>query len=682
MKSGTRLGGVGGNHSGSLALLLILIAVLVPTAGVLWFMTQAVNQQRDVTRQRLSEAYRSQLVLLRDHLDSFWEKRARELAKPAYQESPAVIFEKDINRGLVDSAIYLNADGSIAYPSSARYINAGLTDRVSAVGFIPNISVAPSVDPTDQNPAWSEARALEIRRETLPAAAAAYARIASTEKNDSLVARALQAQIRCLVQSGAKEAAAAVIQRQFGKSRFARVTDLQGRIIAADEQLLLLNLLTHEDRRYLSAARTLHTMLADYEHWGLPSAQRLFLMEEMRALKLENGLSEFSTYNAEALAARFLENDRGRAGDPVLRPTGTQEIWKLTSTDARVIGLFRSETVSAAMRHFLDEQDLGKDVLFSVISPGAKAPPYDEGIPAGPRLPGWQLTLAIKNGERFDAMARRQVASYVWIGFLLITAMAVVAIITAQALRRQMRLASLKTDLVAAVSHELKTPLASMRLLVDSLLDDAALEPKKTREYLELVAQENSRLSRLIDNFLTFSRIERGRQSFAFAPTMPESIVGSAVEAAGERFRVADCRLEVEIESGLSPLHADADGLITVLLNLLDNAYKFTPQSKRIGVRAYSASGCICFEVTDNGIGLTPREQKKIFRRFYQVDRQLARQSGGVGLGLSIVEFIVKAHGGEIQVRSFPGAGSTFIVSLPLAAPVQSHTTAQQGAAI
>jgi signal transduction histidine kinase len=499
----------------------------------------------------------------------------------------------------------------------------------------------------------------------LGAAAAAYSHIASGEKDNSLAARAVQAQVRCLVQGGDKEAAIQVIQRQFGRGSLVAVADRQGRIIAADEQLLVLNLLPHEDRRYLTAAHRLHTLLADYEHSSLPSAQRLFLMEEMRALKLGNGLSEFPTYDAEALAARFLEGDRARAGDSVLRLSGTPDIWKLTSTDGRIIGLYRSETVQASMRHFLDEQNFPKDLRFAVTPPGMKSAHYDEETPAGPRLPGWQITLTLKSSEQFDSIARRQMASYVWIGFLVITAMALLALVAGQALRRQMRLASLKTDLVAAVSHELKTPLSSMRLLVDTLLDDSEFDPQKTREYLELIANENSRLSRLIDNFLTFSRMERDRQKFKFSETTPARIIQAAVDAAGERFQSPQCRLNVDVESGLPPLHADEDALVTALLNLLDNAYKFTPDEKRISLRAYFDAGRACFEVLDNGIGLSAREQKKVFRRFYQVDRQLARQTGGVGLGLSIVEFIVKAHKGNIQVRSQPGAGSTFTISLP-----------------
>jgi signal transduction histidine kinase len=204
-----------------------------------------------------------------------------------------------------------------------------------------------------------------------------------------------------------------------------------------------------------------------------------------------------------------------------------------------------------------------------------------------------------------------------------------------------------------------------MRLLVDSLLEETEPDPGKTREYLELVAGENVRLTRLIGNFLTFSRMERNRQRFDFAETQPSDVVQPALMAMRERLQSPGCHLDVDVGPDLPALHADQDALTTVLLNLLDNACKYTPDDKRITLRAYSANGHVVFAVKDNGIGITPRDQKRIFRRFYQVDRRLARETGGCGLGLSIVEFIVRAHGGTVNVESQPGAGSTFSVRLP-----------------
>ena len=142
-----------------------------------------------------------------------------------------------------------------------------------------------------------------------------------------------------------------------------------------------------------------------------------------------------------------------------------------------------------------------------------------------------------------------------------------------------------------------------------------------------------------------------------------------------ERLPDSDCRLEVSIAPGLPAVRADEDALVTVLLNLLDNAYKYTPQeknnAKHIAVKVFERAGSVVFAVEDNGIGIAPREQKRIFRRFYQVDHRLAREAGGCGLGLSIVESIVKAHGGSVEVTSESGRGSTFFVVLPCARAIK-----------
>ena len=137
--------------------------------------------------------------------------------------------------------------------------------------------------------------------------------------------------------------------------------------------------------------------------------------------------------------------------------------------------------------------------------------------------------------------------------------------------------------------------------------------------------------------------------------------------AVQDRFEIPGCQFEVQVESELPKLIADVDASGTTLINLLDNAYKYTGDEKRIQLRAYAADGNVCFEVKDNGIGISPRESKKIFRRFYQVDQSLSRSAGGCGLGLSIVQFIVTAHKGSVHVDSQPGQGSTFTIGLPAA---------------
>ncbi len=304
---------------------------------------------------------------------------------------------------------------------------------------------------------------------------------------------------------------------------------------------------------------------------------------------------------------------------------------------------------------------IGRDPPFDVAAPSPTTSTAWTTI--GPLFPNWRITDPSAL-PALNAAAAPQIARYAWIALAAILAIILAAGVAAYFLRRQWQLASLKTDLAAAVSHELKTPLASVRLLVETLLEDERPEGR-TREYLELIARENQRLSRMIGNFLTFSRLERNLRRFDIRATAPGRVVEAVVASAYDRMPPSDCRFEVEVAPGLPAVRADEDALVTALLNLLDNAYKYSPGEKRIRLRAACEDGHVIFAVTDQGIGIAAREQKRIFRRFYQVDRRLARESGGVGLGLSIVDFIVRAHGASVRVESEPGKGSTFSVVMP-----------------
>jgi signal transduction histidine kinase len=126
-------------------------------------------------------------------------------------------------------------------------------------------------------------------------------------------------------------------------------------------------------------------------------------------------------------------------------------------------------------------------------------------------------------------------------------------------------------------------------------------------------------------------------------------------------------QFEQEIGKDLPPIRADEPSLVTALVNLLENAWKYSPDEKRIALRVFAANGCVRFAVQDHGIGIPPRETRRIFRKFYQTDQALSRQAGGVGLGLSIVRLVVEAHNGTVEVESRPGEGSTFTISVTAA---------------
>ncbi len=142
-------------------------------------------------------------------------------------------------------------------------------------------------------------------------------------------------------------------------------------------------------------------------------------------------------------------------------------------------------------------------------------------------------------------------------------------------------------------------------------------------------------------------------------------VINQAVDAVRERFDQIGCRFEVDLAENLPDISADVDAMVTAVLNLLDNAYKYSGDNKHIILRAYTENAGVCIAVSDNGVGISRAAAKKVFDRFYQVDRRLSRNAGGCGLGLSIVKFIVTAHGGTVDVASRLGQGSTFTIKLP-----------------
>lgn len=621
-----------------LLVLFLLLGVLAPSGAVLWFMNEAARSQAESARQSVTEAYRGQLVLLRERVDEWWRARAAALNAPAAPNRSGFLSVLKVSRA--DAVILLDERGSPAYPSLSP-------------GRAPN--------PALELPDWRTAE-LEERAGHFVEAAEAWRALARAQQDPKLEALAAQSWIRCLVRAGQREAALTAIQHYFTTGPMNRARDVDGGVIAGDESLLALHLLSRGDPRFSELASSMVGILNNPDGLPMPSGQRLFLMDELRALAPAAAI--FPSYAAELLAQQFVETDGARAGEAsALGSSGMPGIWKLTSPNRRVLALYRDRTVISLMEQLVAGQNPSRSVHFTVVPPGS--PVAVDAIAAGAMLSGWQISFASLDTGPIEEAARRRTSVYLWLGCVVIAATILAGIFAGQYFRHQTQLNRLKTDLLATVSHELKTPLAAMRLLVETLIEDENGSPAKTREYLEMIAGENQRLTRLVENFLTFSRIERNRQRFDLAETKPSAVVSSALAAMGERLQTPGCHLNVELSPGLPAVLADPDALTTVLLNLLDNAWKYTPAEKRIYLRAYQENGRLVFDVEDNGIGIASREQKRVFQRFYQVDRRLARETGGCGLGLSIVEFIVRAHGGEVAVESRPGKGSTFRVWLP-----------------
>ncbi len=630
---------------------LLLVVVLVPTIGVLWFMSQAVRNERLAVRQKLRNVYQAQLLGLQRELQLYWQARSAGLEVQDSELPGSRIFADRVRAGLADGIVVYHPNGRPQYPSS------------------PPASEADFQRPKGN---WRRAERLEHSGKS-EAAAASYGAIAGSAADRNLAARALQAQARCLVQAGQRQAAISILTDELSRPKYELAVDSQGRLIAPSALLLALQLMKDgADPKFQRTAEALGERLADYDDPALAAAQRRFLMTRLMK-ELGTRESDAATFSrafemlpAEQLAERYLESGPLAPARTSLQPSGLPEVWHLASPSGTVVALFDQRRLMQDLQSLIAGQTLLKDATVELLFPGEEPEGlFLVSLPAGGFLQGWQLVLRPEDQTLFATAARQQITAYVLTGGMVIAVIMILTILVARTVERQLRLTRLKNDLLATVSHELKTPLASMRLLVDTLLETGVQDTQRVREYLQLIAKENIRLSRLVDNFLTFSRMEQNREIFDKKRVSPEAVVEAAAASVADRFRAAGCRFEVEAAADLPALYADHDALVTVLLNLLDNAYKYSSEGRHIVLRSYQEDGHVCFAVRDHGIGISAQGSKKIFDRFYQVDQSLSRSGSGTGLGLSIVKSIVSAHGGSVDVDSRPGEGSTFTVRLP-----------------
>jgi two-component system phosphate regulon sensor histidine kinase PhoR len=280
----------------------------------------------------------------------------------------------------------------------------------------------------------------------------------------------------------------------------------------------------------------------------------------------------------------------------------------------------------------------------------------------------WRVQLYLVDTHSVNEALREQSRTYAWTAGSAALGICIIAAGAGFAVNRQLRLHELKSTSVATVAHELRTPLASMRMLVDTLREGRYTSEQQVAEYLDLISSENLRLSRLTDNFLTLSRLERNEHAIHLAPAPARAVIEQAVNSMRAKLEMPGCHFTLDAPDELPEIIADRDALALVLANLLDNAVKYTGEDKKIALHARAASGRVFIAITDNGLGLSRAERKNIFRQFYQVDQKLSRSRGGCGLGLALVRHIVEAHGGRVDIESQLGRGSTFTVSIPIAA--------------
>jgi len=293
----------------------------------------------------------------------------------------------------------------------------------------------------------------------------------------------------------------------------------------------------------------------------------------------------------------------------------------------------------------------------------------------GDALPHWEVAAYLVDPAQLTQAARTAKLTLGLLVAVLVVAIGIGSLLIVRGLEAELRLARQKTDFVSNVSHELKTPLTSIRMFSELLADGRVPDPAKQRSYLHIISAEAARLTRLINNVLDFSRMERGEKKYNFQPCDLTSLVRATTETFRPHLEAAGFKLVGELPAGPISVRGDPDALSQILVNLLSNAEKYSGQpeagapAKEITVQLTQKQlplphAEIC--VQDRGPGVPRGSEEKIFEKFYRAHDALSSGVQGSGLGLTIGRQIARAHGGEIIYEPRAGGGSCFTVRLPV----------------
>jgi signal transduction histidine kinase len=379
-------------------------------------------------------------------------------------------------------------------------------------------------------------------------------------------------------------------------------------------------------------------------------------------------------------SALSLPNNQGRL---VSHERSVFLLWR--GTDSRLVALvsgpgFLEKHVVEPLRPLLQQQAVG---LVLADAEGQSLFAYQTTTDgqnhsvlrtmADTRLPWTLRVLSADPRADLARLATRRWLLFGGLGFLGLLAVAG-SYFSVRAITRELQAARLQSDFVAAVSHEFRTPLTSLRQFTDLLADGRVSDEADRQKYYAALRRGTRRLTRLVENLLDFGRMEAGFYKFAMEPVRARDLVEHVAAEFGEEVRNRGYQVELGwAGSDRAEIQADEAALGRALWNLLDNAVKYSPTCKTIWVSGTAVNGSVRIDVRDRGIGVPPEEQRAIFQKFVRGTVPTSATVKGTGLGLALVDQIVQAHGGTVTVESAVGEGSTFAIVLPVREPVDGE---------
>jgi signal transduction histidine kinase len=282
-----------------------------------------------------------------------------------------------------------------------------------------------------------------------------------------------------------------------------------------------------------------------------------------------------------------------------------------------------------------------------------------------PYMPSWSLVLYKESTGVITTFLRASKGIFIYIFLFIVIVLALGLFFTLQIINKELLLSKMKSDFISTVSHEFKSPLTSIRQMSEMLLNERIKTESRKKEYYAVMLEQSERLSHLIDNILDFSKIEEGKKAFRFEKANLAELIDHVKLVFQKSITNEGFSVFLSMPETLPELLIDKEAIEQVLYNLLDNAYKYSGNSKNIEILVESTGDSLKISVKDFGIGIEREDRQKIFERFFRGGNELTRSVKGSGIGLTIVQKIIEAHRGTVSLESTPGKGSTFIIHLP-----------------
>ncbi len=659
--------------------ILFILAILIPGSVLTYFSIQNISSQRDLTEKRLLEEQNQLAMDLSEHFQETLLRCADSFFQDADSFSSSLISGMPIldSNNFVLQAFLVNREGKFLWPN---YDENGRS-----------VNTAEKSDEFLRS--YSSAESLEFSHSDLDNALQFYQEAFNSAETDLESASAINAMARVSVKLDLFNRA--VTQYRTLVDKYGSVIDESGipfgyyalyqliRLTSDSNNERILtdmdHILTQMIRGKIPLAAYTELLLENIETWFetlSPDMKRshmnlnnkkerigrlfLFILQDGNAIR--QFLIEDQTHSSFTLGpySAFVGN---RYDQPDLILLDSQPA-NSTRVGFKVDLNYLINRLLDSAGEKLQEYDLQADIIPRGQQIETDISAYNTVMDLSPYTPSWQLWIRPRNPDTVSQYIVRQRWIYGIAIILLIAGMFLGMVLILRDISREKKLARLRSDFVSNVTHELKTPLTSIRMFAETMRLGRIKKKDIQQEYLSTIVSESERLTRLINTVLDFSKIEQGEKQYHMVSVNLSSIVENALAAMNYWLKEHGFKVSTAIHPDIE-IHGDGDAMEQVVLNLINNAMKYSPDHKEISVRLWQKAGFIYLEVQDKGLGIPESKQSRIFDKYYRAHTEHEQDKGGSGLGLTVINHIVEAHGGRIELKSKANMGSTFTIILP-----------------